>query len=469
MAFVEDIKNLQTKGYVRPLKYTVDKAIPGKPRTFRYIFDQGALRCSASAEHQDRACYVPRAGLTTLARESPSFVYVDVGCWADNADGSGLRRRDFVLICGGHVYLCEFVNTPVVPLTRLPAVRSFFAALSEHGCGAQVLQHALARDLDKKTPADPNLYLILGDLHMPPVTWFYSHSDITFPPPHDLPDWLAKAPAMARQSDYTLRGYYDRAAGDRENNIVPEVRRLANQNQEATPDIFAQAGVDLVRFLRALAALREDVRQQLHFIQAGDMFELWVGRDYQFVLGEDGRPRWIDQGAPGRVVQWALEVMIQNAPVFAAFQRLQGAGLAEVKYLSGNHDSYLARPDVTSQLGLPPRDLTYRGLSDDLMLEHGHRFDDWNYDGMNGQRLFSGPGITKQLMDNPDLRKFEPLGGYISALTNPATRDGYLLGATLAYLFERFHLQQKPFSIYVMGHTHARMMVSPRPATWGVA
>jgi len=456
MAFVEDAKELQAKGYARPLKYTVDKAIPGEPRTFRYIFDQGALRCSASAEHQDRACYVPRGVPTTLAREGPSFVYVDVGCWVDNADGNGTRRRDFALICGAHVYLCEFVNTPLMPLTRIAAVRNFFASLSERGCGARVLQHALARDLNKKTSTDPNLYLLLGDLHMPPATWFYSRSDIAFPPPHELPDWLAKAPAMARQPDYLLHGYYDRAATDRENNQVPEAH---DPNYQSNPDIFAQAGTDLVRFLAALAQLSQEVKQRLHFIQTGDMFELWVGRDYQFIPGKNGAPTWIDVSAPNRVADWALEILVQNTPVFAMLRRLELAGLAEVKYLGGNHDGYLTRPELTSQLGLPRRDLIYRGLSGDLLVEHGHRFDGWNFDKVKGQHLVSGPGLTKWLLYDPDIRNLEPLGGYISVFNNPGTRDVYLLGATLAYLFERFHAQQKPFSIYAMGHTHAQMML----------
>src|ERR1700690_2736239 len=278
MAFVEDAKERQANGYARPLKYTVDEAIPGEPRTFRYIFDQGALRCSASAEHQDRACYVPRAALTTLARESPSFAYVDVGCWVDNADGNGTPRRDFVLICGAHVYLCKFVNTPLVPLTRISAVRSFFNSLSERGCGAEVLQHALARDLNKKTPNDPNLYLLLGDLHLPPGTWFYWQGDTASPPPHEPPDWLAKSPAMARQPDYRLHSAYDRAAADRNTHQVPRAQaRLPRVT--SSPDNFGQATNDLVRFLGALSELPQEIKQQLHFIQTGDMFELWVGRD----------------------------------------------------------------------------------------------------------------------------------------------------------------------------------------------
>ena len=457
MGFVEDAKDLQAKGYARPLKYTVDKTIPGAPRTFRYVFDQGGLRCSASAEHTDRICYVPRGSPTTIARESPSFVYVDVGCWADDADGNGTRRRDFALICGAHVYLCEFKNTAVMPLTRVPAVRSFFAALSERGCGAEVRVHALARDVNSKTPGDPNLYLLLGDLHLPPVTWFYSQADVAFPPPHEMPEWLGRTQAMARQKDHSLRFLYDRAATAREDGSVPQAK-ARTPGASSSPDIFGRAGGDLVHFLGALSNLPDELRRRLHFIQTGDMFELWVGREYQFVPGAGGLPVWKDPAAPNRVADWALEVMIQNAWVIEAFRRLERAGLAEVRYLEGNHDAYLRKPEVTSQLRLPHRELSYRGLSDDLFVEHGHRFDSANFDEVDGTAYFSGPSICKKLLEKPGLRKLEPMADYVRIMTDPAVRDTYLLGGTLLYLHDRFQSQQKPFSIYAMGHTHARTM-----------
>lgn len=456
MGYVEDAEPLRAKGYARPLKYTMERSPDGGLGPFRYVFDQGALSCSAAAELSNRICYVTRETRTILARESPSFVYLDVGCWVDDADGQGTRRRDFALICGPHVYLCEYVDNVVMPLTRVKAVRDFFAGLTERGCGAQVLQYARARDLNPKTSTDPNLYLLLGDLHMPPVKWFYSQRDITFPPPHVLPTWLAQAPAMMRQPDYILRGYYDRAAHDRETDQVPDAH---DPNYQSNPDIFRHAGTDLVRFLDGLAGLSHEIKQRLHFIQTGDMLELWVGRAYQFVPGDHGAPIWLDNGSPNRVADWGLEVLVQNTPVFSALRRLEMAGLAEVKYLGGNHDGYLTRPELGAQLALPRRDSTYRGLNGDLLVEHGHRFDGWNYDKVNGRHVISGPGLTRLLLYAPDIRELEPIGGYISSFANPSTRDVYLLGATLIYLFERFQVHQKPFSIYAMGHTHARMLL----------
>jgi hypothetical protein len=108
---------------------------------------------------------------------------------------------------------------------------------------------------------------------------------------------------------------------------------------------------------------------------------------------------------------------------------------------------------------LPRRDSTYRGLNGDLLVEHGHRFDGWNFDNVNGQDYLSGPFITKKLLLAPNIRSFEPVVGAVNVFTNPGPRDVYLLGATLLHLFERFQDRQKPFSIYAMGHTHQRMML----------
>jgi len=234
---------------------------------------------------------------------------------------------------------------------------------------------------------------------------------------------------------------------------VPVARALDGDN----PDISGQAGRSLTRFLHALASLDSEIRQRLHFIQLGDMFELWIGRKYHLVPGPDGTPRWRTPESPDIVAGWGLEVMIQNAPVFTALKLLARAGLAEVKYLGGNHDGYLMKPELAAGLGLPVRAPCFRGLNDDLFVEHGHRFDSWNFDNVDGQSLLSGPGVTRLLLLKPSLRKLEgPLGKM--RFWEPAQRDVHLMGATLHYLYQRFARQQKPFSIYAMGHSHERML-----------
>ena len=212
----------------------------------------------------------------------------------------------------------------MTPSTRIPAVRDFFVGLAERGGGTRVVQYSYARDLDRKTIGDPSLYVILGDLHLPPVTWFYSNAQIAFPAVREIPDWLAQTPAMLRQKNWFLRDYYGKAAHDRETGQVPG----ANSPIYGHPDIFGHAGAHLVHFISALTCLDESLRKRLHFIHTGDMFELWVGRDYQLMPGEDGKPRWKDHYSPERVADWALEVIIQNTPVFSALRRMEDVGLA---------------------------------------------------------------------------------------------------------------------------------------------
>jgi len=120
---------------------------------------------------------------------------------------------------------------------------------------------------------------------------------------------------------------------------------------------------------------------------------------------------------------------------------------------------YLMKEELAIQLALSARESVYRGLNGDLQIEHGHRFDGSNFDNVNGQKLNSGPGVTELLHLLPFLRKYEPALGAIRVLTDPSSRDGYLLGATLLYLLERFQTRRKPFSIYVMGHTHEPTLV----------
>jgi hypothetical protein len=269
-----------------------------------------------------------------------------------------------------------------------------------------------------------------------------------------MPEWLAQTPVMLRQKDYLMMDYYRQAAYARGNSQVP----IANSPIYGHPDIFQCAGNDLVQFLNALATLDESMKRRLHFVHAGDMFELWVGRDYQLIPGDDGSPRWKNQDSPERVADWALEVMAQNTPVFSALRRLEAAGLAGTKYLGGNHDGYLMKEEMASQLRLPVRDPVYRGLNGDLTVEHGHRFDGSNFDNVNGQEITSGPGVTELLHLFPFLRKYESAMSARKMLTDPSSRDGYLLGATLLYLFERFQAGRKPFSIYAMGHTHEALL-----------
>mgnify|MGYP003912519601 CR=1 FL=1 len=179
--------------------------------------------------------------------------------------------------------------------------------------------------------------------------------------------------------------------------------------------------------------------------------------EYVYEPGRYNNPDWKDSSSIDLASDRALEVIIQNVKVIEAFRRLESSGIKEIRYLWGNHDAYLKDSRVTSQLGLPPRAPTYRGMHGDLFSEHGHRFDRSNHDNISA---WSTGNLGAQAAYNISvLRTAEPAVRAVSAIGHPSEmRDCYLLGATLIYLYQRFDLNINPFSIYVMGHSHDRKL-----------
>jgi hypothetical protein len=448
---IEDDGSVAAPVYERPLRYVFDDSLPSNGSKFRYVFEEGGLRCSEAAERGQQICLISPTEMTAIGRERPSFIYADDGCWVDNADGNGTPRRDVVIVCGPHVYLCEVTRLQVAAQSKVPSVQQLFRALAASGCALRVLGYVCAKDTHSQTPQDPNIYLFLGDLHLPPVSWFYTLETLAvFSVTRTPPAWFSALPAMRRQRNNLMQNYYSISQVSREHDSVP-----TGQGPIGNPDIFQHAGNDLVRFLDALCGLPSNLKSILHFIQTGDMFELWLGRDYQYRPGYHD-PTWLDHESPNRAADWALEVIIQNMPVIEAFRRLSAASLREVKFLWGNHDAYLKAPEVTSQLGLPSRDPSYLGLNEDLFAEHGHRFDRSNHDNTSA---WSGPAGANAAFNIPILRAAEPMARVLTGIGHPSEqRDCHVLGATLIYLYERYDLHQGPFAIYMMGHTHDRKL-----------
>ncbi len=103
--FIEDHLKKRADDYGESLPYTYDPSLKKDDGGFRFVFDGRVLRCSS---------------------EHPSFIYVDAGCWVDNADGKGKKCRDFALVSGPHVYLCEFNHSKSAPRSRVDSVHKFF-------------------------------------------------------------------------------------------------------------------------------------------------------------------------------------------------------------------------------------------------------------------------------------------------------------------------------------------------------
>ncbi len=388
-AFIEDDLSKRGQRFSQPLYYKYDPDLAKDRGGFRFIFNKGALTCSHVVGYDEGLCEATPRKMANVNHDRPSFVYLDIGCWCDNAHGGREQRRDFAIVCGPHVYLCEFKQNGIVPFSRVEAVQKFFSEVANQGYGIQVVRYLCANTWAKKISTDANLYLFLGDLHLPPSSWF--------------------------------------------------------KEAQNSADIFQFAGDGLVLFLGMLNNLSAGVKQSLRFIQTGDMFEMWLGRDYLFKPGNVA-PEWVNADAPQKAIDWLREAIDRNGEVMDAFTKLEHAGLAEVTYLWGNHDAYLQKIEVPSQLDLPNRQPYFKTPT--IFCEHGHRFHNSNFDNI-------GPVATGHFYSQfayliPSTRKLEQLGSQI------VPRDHYLLGATLVHLYQSYDRQESPFAVFVMGHTHAK-------------
>lgn len=154
----------------------------------------------------------------------------------------------------------------------MDSVQKFFNKIIGQGYGVEVVRHACANTKKKKLEEDTQLYLFLGDLHLPPHKW---------------------EPKFHTVGDYVSSGISD-TLGD--------------------PDIFKEAGHDLSEFLRAIIGLSSSMKKLLHFVQVGDMYELWLGEAYLFKPGKE-KPEWVNEDAPEKVVEWIGRVEQGNGPV----------------------------------------------------------------------------------------------------------------------------------------------------------
>src|SRR4051812_4886205 len=213
MPDVETDSSLQAGTYNRTLNYTFDESLRHGQGAFYYVFDEGGLRCSEAAESYGEVCLVAPEEMNAIARELPSFLYLDCGAWADNTDGHNTRRRDFGLICGPHVYLCEFTGGSAPISSSVPNVRRFFESLAARGCAGRVLKHGRILNPAATTATDPSLYLFVPDSHMPPASWFHYESEVSahlfsVPSPIPIPDWMESLPVVRRQTDHYYRNLY---------------------------------------------------------------------------------------------------------------------------------------------------------------------------------------------------------------------------------------------------------------------
>ena len=341
---------------------------------------------------------IARTRLQQIRKRAYSFVFLDVGRWGGSEQNPHGMQRNFGLIWGKWVVLCNFLgfnyNYPdyLDRDKKGSLLDKFIRGLCTTKSSVRIIKKLYCYEINK--PDWNKIRVLLPDLHLPVVT---------SPPKTEVP---------GRFSDLSLDSWYEKY-------------KLGN--------IFDGAANDLRDFLLLLATNPVAKGQQLQIAQLGDMYEFWVGIDRQF----ENRPTTGGQfplvvDAKGKKTIAALveRTHKENKPLFDAFEYVTRSGYA-VTYLYGNHDNYLAKP-ICPQGEVADRQKEYR--QDGLFFEHGHAGDDPNAD----PTCKSGHGVTRHVFYHPIIRSFDP-----------NRRAIWTCISTLSWI-------AKPdFQVYAMAHTHS--------------
>lgn len=411
--------------------------------------------------------------LATVQARAHSFAFLDCGRWGGPMSVGGPGQRYFGVVWGPWAALCEFhpdnscandQNLITDQSTGKPiaghAINELLIQLRGSGGASVKLVKALWSDTPNPgnqnwTPDWSTIYVVLPDLHLPVSALTGSATasdgkgmgrleytdpyDATLPPPPY--ETIGKTVHLTPDDEGMVN---DPFGGGR---VLGDTARTWFSRYRAG-DIFGlpggSAAADMVEFARRLSAASH--RSRIHFVQIGDMYDLWIGLiaffdqeptdavsigDRNGIRAGDFIDFWcwrtndlFDKTVPpGASAPLGMISSLVNLPV------------REKSWLWGNHDNYLA---VHTPAGVPRRIKEVR--RNGIYVEHGQRSDPSNRDGE-----LSGQSTTNSVFKHPVMRKLDP------------TRRGYFTsGAAASYV-------RKPdFAVYVMGHTHMPYLTTVR-------
>ena len=352
---------------------------------------------------------VQAAGLTvnqpnTLQLKGGGFLYMDVGCWLHN-------KQTFGLICGQDAAVCSFRD----PDPRGKTASGGGKSLLDQFLQLPDVKFVFREKIRSPQPSDQRLYLILPDMHVPDTP----------------PKSLKPAHKLSKRDLFNSR------------DSIP-------------------AMIDFLALVRGFGHA-----SQITLVQLGDMYELWAGRECEFMPASPDKPG-ITMKKPSsaeEVGEWIGETHQRWPKLFQAFDQCRDTGI-EMLFLHGNHDNYLdplanykpdpkGSPNVVvaanvaaaanayiqanpTQSG-PSSTVYSRQIEidkDGIFIEHGQRCDPYNRDGaMAG---FNNANLAADLFFLPFLKE---LGSTERAM--------YVVGASAMWC-----VKTRDFGVYVMGHTH---------------
>ncbi len=358
---------------------------------------------------------LPAACLTvnevnTLHLKKGDFLYMDAGCWLDN-------KQTFGLICGEDAAVCGFKYLPPKPV----ASSGGKGLLNQFIQSSESISIHLREKVQSPTPNSDHLYLILPDMHVPDAP------PLGYSRPVDDGRWNA---VSGGAWDVDSRAF----------------------DLQTTRDLFnSRASIPaMINFLEHVRSLAEkpEWKDKITLIQLGDMYELWAGRELEFIPNDPPEKPEVNLvwGGAQEVSRWISETHQRFSTLFQVFDECAKQGIA-MRFLHGNHDNYLLCSEVVQEANTciksdiilksdPPTTVYERHKEinqDHVFIEHGQRCDPYNRDGAT-----EGFNNCNSAVAHPIL---QGLGAVERAM--------FVVGAAAKWC-----VQERNFGVYVMGHTH---------------
>lgn len=392
------------------------------------------------------------------------FVYFDCGRWG--TFGRSVDRH-FGLIYGtgdgdtGFAAICRYTgqSTQRSVARQLQQISQLRGDARLSGVLERFLTHTQSELLQlMDRPSQPKisvlngintqgqLVLLLGDLHLP-----------VWRPGQQMPQGVSALEITSSASQTLVR--LSPSIVSRFSRLGPLIgsigRPAATLTQErwqqvyGRADIFGDAANDLNDFLGRLESWRSP---PIHFVQLGDMLELWVGlpKYFAFSGGQFLVPEPTDRlPVVSQWIQGCRSATRVNGE--SLVDRLHQLDVPNKLWVYGNHDNYLRSAEVCRRANLPARYMDGRRLWDrgmSVWVEHGHHYDSVNRDRDSDW----GWAITQAAFLVPDLRDVQ---SYIYGNYWDRDRNTALEGAVRKARSLTSGSAGRQMKVFAMGHTHS--------------
>jgi len=394
------------------------------------------------SEMQDACLTVNTHQVLQLKRSR--FLYMDVGLWLNGHQTLGL-------VCGQEAALCKYSPSGKKHGSKQANGDTLLDEFLGWVPGLSLSRRML---IPNRYPADTShLYIILPDMHVPQAP------PLSVPPPSGPPPpfVLDEPHHSSPNPDYKIWQEKVKPAYDAYNYACARDLFNSRESVGATASFLDQVSL----FPSA---------RQLTLVQLGDMYELWGGRrryfeEYSLRPGDEDAVRLRGAspqeiaGSAMMVGRWVGGTHLIYSNMFSKFDACEAAGI-ELRFLHGNHDSYMIRQEVAAEANdfisqyftsgdaqdTPPDwirnpvsskvHLRMHPIIDDgIFIEHGQRVDSSNQDG-----VLRGHDFTNKAVAHPSLHLKE---------FDCVRRPSFVTGAAAYWLSHH-----GDFGLYVMGHTH---------------